>query len=127
MPQGNADPNAGRPRPFRSVRLGAARAGAVDQDPPHQPRGHAQQVTAALPLGGLPTQLQIRLVYQRRGLESLAGAFGPRIEVGQPPELVLYQRDRAIEVRFGHGRNYSRPTVGRTLVRGGWSVAGAPD
>jgi hypothetical protein len=68
----------------------------IDQNVPHQLRGHAKKVSAVLPLRRfLANQPQIGFVHQRSALEGVIGTFTPQMAARQTAQLAVnhgYQR-----------------------------------
>jgi hypothetical protein len=69
----------------------------VDEDPPHQLRGDAEEVRATLPVPSLPGELEVGLVDERGGLEGvippLAGQVpgSELVELVKPARVVLHR------------------------------------
>ncbi len=60
--------------------LGPSLLGVVDQDAPHRDRGDAEEVRPALPVDAvLLHQLEVRLVRERRGIESVTVSFATEL------------------------------------------------
>jgi len=89
-------------RPAAKGRLYGGRHVVIDENPPHHPRRHGEEVGAILPLHPLQVdEAQVALVDQRRGLQrvvlTLAGHVPPR----QPSELFVHERNELVEgLRF---------------------------
>jgi hypothetical protein len=65
----------------------------VDEDAPHQPRAHAQEVGTSLPARALLAhQAQEDLVNERRRLERMAAALSPELGRGLAPEVAVDDR-----------------------------------
>ena len=76
-------------------------ASVIDQDPPHQPCGHSQEVCAILPVDPLHfDQSQVRLVHQRCRLKTVTGAFARHAAARDPCKLILNERHQLIQRRM---------------------------
>ena len=72
-------------------------ARVVDEDAPHHRRRHREEVGAVAPLEAIDIdQPQIRFVDERRGLQRVAGAFGPHVVVRKAVQLVVHDRDERV-------------------------------
>jgi hypothetical protein len=69
----------------------------VDQNPPHQFCGDAEEVRATLPRDLLPPEQSHEcLVDERRRLKGVIAAFPPKIGAGAAPELAVDQRHQVV-------------------------------
>ena len=70
----------------------------IHEDTTHRPRRYGEEVHAVLPLyrpgRGEP---QIRLVYERGGVERVVGALTPQASTREPAELLAYTRKQLVE------------------------------
>ena len=72
-------------------------ARVVDQNPPHYLCGDAEEVRTALPRHTLRAdQSHVRLVDERRRLQSVIAAFPPKIGAGAAPELAIDKRHQVV-------------------------------
>ena len=75
--------------------LGAARAGALDQDLPHRVRGDRAEVRPVLPAArAILEQSKVGLVHERRRLQRLARTFASQVARRQPPKLLVDDRQQ---------------------------------
>ncbi len=73
-------------------------ARAVDEDPPHQLRGHREEVRAILPAHPLVIdQAQIRLIDELGGLQAMAAALPAHVASGEPMQLVIDNGRQSIQ------------------------------
>ena len=73
-----------------------SRAGEVDEHPAHQAGGHREEVGAILPLDAADIdQPEVDLVDERGGLEHVVGTLAGHVPLGDPAQLVVYERERA--------------------------------
>src|ERR1700690_44878 len=70
--------------------------GIVDQYPAHELRGNPEEMTAVLPLLLLIDQLQIGLVDQGGGLQSMVRTLMPQISSSHAAQFLVKQRDQLI-------------------------------
>ena len=76
----------------------ALRSRDVDEDTPHQPRGHRQEVSPVLPVDVLKIdQSEVRLVHERRRVQAVPGTFASHAASGDAPQLVVHERDQLVE------------------------------
>jgi len=68
-------------------------AGVVDQDPPHGLGSGGEEVSAAVELL-VADQPQVRLVDECGGVEGVIGGFGGHAGGGEPPQLVVHEREQ---------------------------------
>ena len=77
------------------------RAGVIDQDAPHQPGGHREEVGAVLPFHLADVdQAQVRLVDERGRLERVPGALPAHLPVRETAQLLVHQGNQLLEGRF---------------------------
>ena len=80
--------------------VGPPPAGVVDEDLAHQPRRDRKEVRAALQRHAIHIhEPQEDLVHECRRLEGVSGRFPPEMAAGHPPQLVIQQRNQAVERR----------------------------
>jgi hypothetical protein len=73
-------------RPFR--------AREVDQDPPHQPRGHGEEMRTVLPADASAfDEAQIDFVDERGRLEAVPEVLSRHLATSDPMQLVVDDRD----------------------------------
>ena len=73
-------------------------ASIVNQNHPHHLGCHGEEVSAVPPAHlSFIDQLQIRFVYQVRGLQSMTGAFVPESAPGEAAQLLIDQRRQSVE------------------------------
>lgn len=125
----------------RAALFGIPGAGRVDQDAPHQPAGHGEEVGAILPRHGTQVdQAKERLVDERRRLQRMTGALAAHVPASQPLQFSLDHRGELLEGlgaarspsaeqvsdlvgadRFagvGHAQDYCTPAVAGLTCRG---------
>ena len=79
-------------RPFR--------AREVDEDPPHQPRGHGEEMRTVLPADASAfDKAQIDFVDERGRLEAVPGVLSRHLATSDPMQLVVDDRDQPVECR----------------------------
>ena len=95
---GFVERNLQRPAATFGVMMAAR---VVNQDAPHQLRRDAEKMSAVLPLHVLLIyQPQVGFIDQRRGLQSVAGAFAAHVTAGELSQLGVDQRQQLIERRL---------------------------
>ena len=90
-------------------------------------RGNRAEVRAVLPaIGSILHQAQIRLVDERRGLQRLARLLPANVAGGQPPKLLINERQKGIErlPLFTHQPTRSMRTLFITTGLTGRSLRG---
>ena len=80
--------------------VGPLSTGVVDEDLAHQPGRHRKEVRAALQRHAIHIhESQEDLVHERRRLEDVSGRFPPEMTARHPSQLVIHQRNQAVERR----------------------------
>ena len=75
-------------------------AGVVDQDLAHQPGRQRKEVRAAFQRHPIHIdETQEDLMDERCGLETVSGTFPPQMAARHPPQIVIHQRNKAVECR----------------------------
>ena len=75
--------------------------GEVHEDTAHHSGGHSKEVRAILPLDPADiNQAEIGLVHECRGLEHVTGALTCHVALGNPPELVVHERQQFLHRLF---------------------------
>ncbi len=70
----------------------------INQNLPHQPGGHRQEVCAVARFErSLVNQPQIRFMDQSGALQSMTGTFGPQLASCDVAQLLINKRDQALE------------------------------
>ena len=73
----------------------------LDEDLPHRPGGHGEEVLAVLPVDVMVTdELQVGLVHEFRRAEGDVLALPAELSVGKPPKLVVDRRQKLIQGRL---------------------------
>jgi len=72
--------------------------GVIDHDAPHKLRGDGEEMGAILPLRlRFAGELEISVVNEQGGLESVAGSLLAHVTVGQTLQFRLHERDEFVE------------------------------
>jgi hypothetical protein len=73
-------------------------AGGVDEDAPHHPRRHREEVRAVRPCDALQiNKSQVRFVHEGRRLKAVAGPLTSHVFPGNRPQLALHPRHETVE------------------------------
>jgi len=73
-------------------------AGVIDEDAPHHPRSHGEEMSPVVPCHRLRIdQSQIRLVDERCGLKTVIGALVADVALGDSMKLGVDERDQPLE------------------------------
>ena len=87
----------------------------IDENAPHHLRDHRQELSAILPPRVLLIgEAKIRLVYERRRLQRVPGAFAPELRGGTAAQLAIDECHRPIarlEIARGPGAQEARHVV----------------
>ena len=94
--RGRLAPCRGRPGAVAAALQPVTAAGVLDQDSTHGLGRRGEEMTAAVPgpIGIDADQTQVGLVDERRRLQGLAGRLARQPLRGQPPQLVVDQRQQ---------------------------------
>jgi hypothetical protein len=76
------------------------RPGVVDQDPPHQPRGHREELVAILPMSRLSDDAEVRLVREIGRRQRVGTPLLLQKRRGSAPELGIEKRHHRVARRF---------------------------
>ena len=76
------------------------RASEVDEDPPHQPRGHGEEMRTVLPADASAfDEAQIDFVDERGRLQAVPEVLSRHLATSDPMQLVVDDRDQPVECR----------------------------
>ena len=80
--------------------VGPLSTGVVDEDLAHQPGRHRKEVRPAFQRHAIHIhESQEDLMDERRRLEGVSGRFPPEMAARHPPQIVIHQRNQAVERR----------------------------
>ena len=97
------------PLPRAAALLRAACACALDQDLAHGVRRDGAEVRAVLPAPRLVLhQAKVGLVNERRRLQRLTGPLAAQIIGGEPPQLLIHDRQQRV---------HRLPVIGHQAIR----------
>jgi hypothetical protein len=81
-----------------SPALGPARTGKIDQHPPHQLRGHGQEMHAVPPMDAAGVdQAQVSFVDERGRFERMSLRLAPHVTMGQTAQFGINEWDEFVE------------------------------
>jgi len=92
--------NQCHPHRAAAALLRAFGAREVDEDPPHQTRGHGEEMRPVLPADASAfDEAQIDFVDERGRLEAVPGVLSRHLATSDPMQLVVDDRDQPVECR----------------------------